>query len=226
MKISVITSIYGGFDKIPPVPQGFDEAILVSDVPIESEWTNLLHPLPLPHRLAAKIPKFRPDIFTNNLMSVWMDASCNDPTGWLANTAKEVITSNQLSAFLHPERQCIYEEASCCIDWPKYRKWPIDIQIKKYKSEGYPENNGLWACGVLMRKHTKEIKELGNQWLIENTMYSIQDQISFPYLLWKNGIECHQLSGNIWKSDLVFHNHKIKEEDYFMRKILNKILKL
>lgn len=219
MRTSVITAIYGDFDEVPPVPAGFDEAVLVSDKPVKSSWRNVVHPLPIPNRLAAKLPKFRPDLFVKNECSVWLDAACRDPSAWLSHTAGELLSQNDLWAFRHPDRQCIYAEAEKCKDWKKYRDWPIDRQILKYKNEGYPVNGGLWACGVIMRRHSDSIKRFGDEWYLENSMYSIQDQISFPYLLWRSGLKCHPLPGSICDDKLEFVSHKKRESDRLHTKV-------
>ena len=37
----MITAIMGDYDDIPPVPEGFEHALLVSDVPIKSRLDKL-----------------------------------------------------------------------------------------------------------------------------------------------------------------------------------------
>lgn len=223
--LAVVTAVYGKFDIVPPVPVGFDDAVLVSDVPISSGWRNIVRPLPLPHRLAAKFPKFRPDLFTKCESSVWFDASGRDNNNWLANTAHEILKKSDLAVFKHPTRSCIYEEAACCKKWPKYRDWPIDMQIEKYKESGYPVNNGLWSCGIIMRNHTQYNKDFGDRWLLENTFHSIQDQISFPYLLHEMNMICTAIPGSIWGGPIDWIEHKTKEEDNIVRRIINRLSK-
>lgn len=221
--LAVVTAVYGGFDMIPPVPVGFDDAVLVSNVPISSGWRNVVRPLPLPHRLAAKFPKFRPDLFTKCESSVWFDASGRDNNNWLAGASRELLATADLGVFKHPTRQCIYHEAECCKNWPKYRDWPIDEQIQAYRNRGYPVDNGLWACGVIMRNHTKQNKLLGDRWLFENVFFSLHDQLSFPFILNEMNIHCTPIPGNIWGGPIEFVEHSTKEIDPIARRIFNRI---
>jgi hypothetical protein len=102
--------VIGDFDEIPPVPKGFEEAVLVSDVPVHSDWTNVVMPTVLPPRLASKIPKFRPDLFVKTPESVWVDASMRDPTGWLFPASLEALSNDNLVVFDHPDRNNLLDE--------------------------------------------------------------------------------------------------------------------
>ena len=51
-----------------------------------------------------------------------------------------------------------------------------------------PEHFGLWATGSIARRHTDRIRVLGDAWLDEMERWTIQDQVSLPYLLWRDGI--------------------------------------
>lgn len=50
-----------------------------------------------------------------------------------------------------------------------------------------PKDWGLFAAGMLGYRFTPEVKRFGNLWYKENLTWSIQDQISLPYLLWTTG---------------------------------------
>jgi hypothetical protein len=89
----------------------------------------------------------------------------------------------------HPEdRSCLYEEAEHCRGWPKYIAEPIDAQVAACRAEGMPDGFGLWAAGLIARVHESEIIDLGEAWLSEMHRWSIQDQISLPYLLWREEV--------------------------------------
>lgn len=61
--LTVITAIFGDYDDVPPIPAGFDYAVLVSDRPINSAWQNIVIDTQFNSFLGSKIPKFRPDLF-------------------------------------------------------------------------------------------------------------------------------------------------------------------
>jgi hypothetical protein len=85
-------------------------------------------------------------------------------------------------------RHCAYGEAT--IRPPKYASEPLDEQVALYMSEGFPTEYGLYECGVSARDLTNpKVKELGELWHQQNLTLSYQDQVSFPYCLWKTGLE-------------------------------------
>lgn len=215
MKVSLVTAIFGDFDEIPPLPAGFDEYVLVSDVPITSDWKNIVsgHGGVDP-RLSSKVPKFRPDLFTSNKSSVWMDASLRDPEDWLYDASVKMLEFHDISFFLHPDRKTVTEEVELSLSLFKYHKMPLRDQLKHYESLGFKDTTGLWAGTVIARNHTESIKDLGNRWLQENVFWSTQDQISLPYLLAELGISPGVYPAHWRKGPLKWHSHKMNDYDH------------
>ncbi len=183
--IAVITGIFGEYDDPPPVPAGFDEAILVSDKEINSDWTNLVIQKKTTPRLDSKFPKFRPDLFTTCDYSVWVDASMRDENNWLRQAVEKKLLSHDLVFFRHPQRDNVLEELIASLDLDKYLDQPIIDQVHSYQVQGFKDDLGLWAGGVIARKHTQENIDFGDAWLVENNKWSIQDQLSLPFVIWK-----------------------------------------
>lgn len=204
MRLAAICGIYGGFDLIPPVPEGFDDCVLVTDVPVRTGWRNVVLPSSEPPRLAAKLPRCLPEDFTDCDASVWMDGSAHVRDGRFAALARELLGQHQLVLWDHPEdRDCLYQEAAHCWDWPKYAAEPLRDQVRAYRDAGMPEHFGLWATGCIARRHTPEMRALGEAWLEENRRWSIQDQVSLPYLLWKLRIEPASFGVDQLENDLL-----------------------
>lgn len=89
----------------------------------------------------------------------------------------------------HPQRQCLYEEAQIVIDKSLDSKETIVNQINRYRQEGYPEQNGLYRCGIMVRNPKDErVTELCNKWWEEIENGSHRDQVSFPYACWATGV--------------------------------------
>jgi len=92
-------------------------------------------------------------------------------------------------------RNCIYDEAKF-IKWlgdnhpRKHYKDDMSIinkQMEKYKSDGYPTNNGLARTTVIFRKHNEsDVIETMERWWSEYQYNSRRDQLSLPYSAWKN----------------------------------------
>lgn len=208
-EITVITAITGGYDEVPPVPSGFAHAVLVSDEPIESDWTNIVLRTFLPPRLASKIPKFRPDLFTRTRSSVWVDASMRDPSNWLYHACRKQLTHHNFVLFRHPDRDSIVNEVGASRESPKYDQYPLEEQVDFYLQSGFKDDLGLFACGVIARNHSTDISDFGNAWFLENSRWSIQDQLSFPYLVASRGLSFGVFSEHLWNGPLNWEHHKM-----------------
>jgi hypothetical protein len=189
VRIAAVCAIYAGFDLIPPVPDGVDDAVLVTDVPVRSGWRNVVEPSEADPRLAAKRPKARPDLYTDCDASLWIDGSVHVIDGRFIELVRSRLEEHELVLWDHPEeRDCFLQEAKHCHDWPKYRDGPLLEQAQHYLDEGMPEHFGLWAAGSIARRHTPRMAAFGDAWLAEMQRWTIQDQVSLPYLLWRDAI--------------------------------------
>ncbi len=176
MRIAAVCAIYGGYDLIPPVPEGVDDAVLVTDVPVRSGWRNVVEPSDAHPRLAAKRPRCRPDLYTDCEASLWMDGSVHVLDGRFLGLVRKKLEDHDLVLWDHPEdRDCFLEEARHCHDWPKYRDGPLLEQAAHYLSEGMPEHFGLWATTCIARRHTDRVRKLGDDWLKEMRRWTDKD---------------------------------------------------
>ena len=122
--------------------------------------------------------------------SVWVDANIRilDNPKILLN---RYLINNDLAAYTHSEgRTCIYLEAEACIKLNKDDPIIIVNQMNKYRSQGYPEFNGLVVTGVLLRKHNDpNIIKAMEMWWEQIQQHSKRDQLSLNFVLWKLGLE-------------------------------------
>ena len=215
MRLAAVCAIYGGYDLIPPVPEGFDDAVLITDVPVRSGWRNVVEASDTHPRLAAKRPKARPDLYTDCEASLWMDGSIRVRDGSFAERIRALLRESDLILTDHPEdRDCLYAEAEHCQDWPKYCDEPLREQIDHYRKAGMPEHFGLWAAGCIARSHTPAMKAFGDAWLEQMHYWTIKDQVSLPYLLWRDDISfatfgIDQLANEFF--DLLPHAQEIRD---------------
>lgn len=135
-------------------------------------------------RLAAKIYKVLPHLFLDDKWTVWIDGNIelNVSEDWLIKQTKPY----EIGVFLHGERQCIYKEGLFCVEKGKDNKEQILEQLDYYNKKGYPHDNGLSYCGVIVRKNTAHVQQLCEQWWAHICRFSIRDQISFPPVFYDN----------------------------------------
>lgn len=82
----------------------------------------------------------------------------------------------------------VYQYALRCIQMGADSREKIMYQLEHYWLQGLPENSGSFFCGVLMREHNNPICiKLMEEWWNEFCIHAKRDQISLPYVLWKNG---------------------------------------
>jgi hypothetical protein len=163
-----------------------------ADYSYPSPWNVvLLGDEHLDNRRRSKRPKLNPHsipILNNYKYMIWIDGDMGiiNP-----NFVSEIFSymNNGFVASPHFDgRKCAYGEAT--IRPEKYAKEPLDEQCAFYISEGFPTEYGLYECGVSARDLSNpKVKELGELWHNQNLTWSYQDQVSFPYCLWKTGLE-------------------------------------
>lgn len=194
---AVITAIYDAYDTLKPVlPQdGLNvDWVLVTDDPSfrggALGWRAVYEPRPGVHpNRAAKRPKFLPWEYTDAPVSVWVDASFRVVSPSFATEA--LAMADPIAQFGHPWRDCLFDEVTECIAIAKYKYPPGTLagQAQRYRDAGHPEHWGLWATGVIARRHDdSRVKQLGHRWLEEVEQWSFQDQVSHPFVIREAGL--------------------------------------
>ncbi len=203
--VAILTAIYDSYDELKPVmPQaGVNvEWIVVTDTPPPAEladgWTIVHEPRPGVHpNRAAKHPKYEPWKYTDAPVSLWVDASFRVVSEAFAVEATASLTDAEpIAQFVHPWRDCLYAEAAESAGLAKYAGEPVLEQAEDYRAAGHPEGWGLWATGVIARRHTDAVRRMGWLWLAETYRWSFQDQISQPFALREKGLRPAAFPGN------------------------------
>lgn len=83
---------------------------------------------------------------------------------------------------------CTYIEAARCIELNRMNPQKVISQMERYYNEGFPRYFGTFFCKVLTREHNaKKCIHLMEDWWNEVKRDTGRDQLSLPYVLWKNG---------------------------------------
>lgn len=194
-KIALISASLGGFDKRSiHVPQSLPyDHHHFSDENLPPRDRAMLP------RLQAKIPKFfgwqlRPgyDFY------MWLDGNLSmahpDTLKYFYDNCKD----HDITVFRHGCRPTIWKE------W-RYTKQGLDEQsrylVGRYENEWMDEQMQMIqddkdyvddfavTGGMFMYKNTPKVHAMFKEWWYQNTRYSVQDQISFPYVLKKAGLD-------------------------------------
>ena len=197
-KIVVYTCVTGGYDTLrqPVKTNGVDYVCFTDNTGMTANGWKL-RPMPegleglskvKQQRMVKVLPhKYLPEYD----ISIWVDGSVE-----VKADVKEFLSSIIYSGYsifipTHPARSCIYKE---CDVVKKIKKDTTDLpdkQMKKYREEKYPENNGLVQSNIMVRWHNNEdCIEVMEAWAAEIREFSHRDQLSFNYALWKTKATC------------------------------------
>ncbi len=234
MSIAVITSLYGDLDELTDPPQmvGVDEYVAVTDRRRDVQrWDQVIRPRRhMSDRLASKIPKCLPHDYTSCDFVIWIDASAivrDDLAEWSVGhlelteamvrddlaewSVGQLGPTDAIAQFVHPERDCIEDEAKVSAGMRKYTDLEVEKQAAHYLDDrGMPRHWGLWATGLMVRRRHAWSKLFGQAWLAEQVHWSYQDQISEPYVLWRMGqTRPVELDGSLWHDPHInFRGHR------------------
>jgi len=165
-------------------------------------WTVIQDTLTDPNdspRMRAKYYKIKAHElnFTSDY-SIFIDSNIkiNNPN-FIKNLMYFMDDKNGISICKHQKRNCVYDEAPACLVYEKNKTMNIMEQVDRYKQEGMPNNYGLWWCGMIMRntKNTN-VSDIENIWWDEINKNTPRDQLSLPFILWKNNIKIDTININ------------------------------
>lgn len=184
MRPIIYTTIFGGYDTPKPHPNIKADFVCITDDPnmvsdgwdieVHQEYSHL-HP-----RMAAKIFKC---LCPFDGLSLFIDGSIEITDPNIIEVLSEYL-DNGFAVYQHPSgRTCIETELRESLPMEKYQGLPLEAQVSHYFNQGMPKDYGLWALGVILRDRNHN--DFGSKWLLENFIWTYQDQLSLPYLSWK-----------------------------------------
>lgn len=195
---TVVTAIYGGYDPVlHPAPsiQGVDFVCFTDDPDLRGDgWTVLVDdpPVESPHpRMRAKWYK----IMTHRELpdedqTLWLDGSHKITDAGGVTAALIWAERTGIAAHHHP-RRCVYAEAEASMAFEKYASLsPSTVeQAEHYRQQGYPGSAGLWALGSIARVRSDDLDRAMEDWWEECVRWTYQDQVSFPVVMRRHGIQ-------------------------------------
>ena len=209
-KVVVYTSVFGNYDRIQEPLFVNDQikyiAITDQDFPSNSAWEKFdtsqltgFDSLDAYHK--SKFCKLNPHIlFPSYDYSIWVDGNVQIVADIFPLILK--MDNHFMGTFRNPIHDDIYTEGRFCIYYDAVKIKEVNHQLSIYKEEGFPEHFGMREFSIIVREHNNEkCIDLMEQWWREVNTYTMRDQLSFPYLLWKNKlpIDTVRLLGENWR---------------------------
>jgi hypothetical protein len=189
----VYTAVFGDYDHISKVNKNWMcDFVCFTDKPeiVSEGWQIIQVELDgaTPAEASRRFKMLPHRYFHGYSRSLYLDGNVSlvhDPTRLF-----EIYLSDSLIAIpKHQDRNCIYDEAKFLMREGNFSASELHSQMAKYERNGFPPNWGLTENNVILRRHMSPILiALMEQWWNEYLSGVRRDQISLPFLLWKNGI--------------------------------------
>lgn len=150
------------------------------------------------------------DVFSEYEYTIYIDGNIqviSDLTEYIYRIGK-----CGFAAHMHSTRDCVYEESKAVVFAKKETQEHLDIHLEHLRSDKFPEHYGMLECNVLVRRNCDDSRQLMCDWWREFMMYSKRDQMSIPYVLYKNGVSIEEvgtLGNNVYENPsfrVVVHN--------------------
>jgi hypothetical protein len=187
MKKVIYTVLFGDYKLYEPEVQNPEwKHICFSDRPLKSKNWDVRVIECKNKRKKSREVKILFDQYIDCDVCIYIDSKFKIKTN--LNEFVDKRLKNDLCVMKHNKRECAYIEGYFCIDRGKDVKYPLSIQLEHYGKEGFPENFGLYAPGIMIRRNTEPVRNFMRLWNEQVQRYSYRDIVSFSYVLWKNPI--------------------------------------
>jgi alkaline ceramidase TOD1/glycosyltransferase MUCI70-like protein len=202
----VYSAIYGGYD-IPKPPRSHPDVsewrLYTDDPAIDAPgWSVVVEPRTGSARMSAKFRKCYPPEGVDR--SLYLDGTIQLHDQALLDTATQALEMGDWAMYPHPERDNIRDEAEFSVPWYKYANQPLREQVEHYLKERPVA--GLWAGGIIARRHTPTVLAASAAWYGECLRWSDQDQLSLPFILAKYDIKVSPITGG-WREHFSIIEH-------------------
>lgn len=213
----IYSAVTGGYDDIKEpqyVNPNLDYVLFTDNPDIKSEiWDVRLIEQSKeldPVRMARRIKILGHEYLPEYDYSIWVDGKLGI-IGDLEEYVQRYRSMEPILCFNHYVNDCIYEELDACASLNKDSLEVMQKQIDRYRSEGYPEHNGLIESAIIVRDiHNEKLQDVMGDWWSEVLHGSKRDQLSFNYACWKNDFMYDTSDLYIYSNkyvELYFHNN-------------------
>ena len=211
IRVLVTTASFGGglYSKwVDQVSDRYEIVFNRIDDHVESSRKKAMSP-----RLRGKIPKMVVwEDHPGYDYYIWMDAgfSISDPSA--IERMVDACIDVDACFFAHSGRSSVKQELDFVISLmntgnqyllDRYNGERMKEQVEEYYKDVTWKDNILFECGTFI--YSKKVVENKNynlmkEWFYHNCIWSVQDQLSLPYLLHKFNINYKLLEGNVYSN--------------------------
>jgi hypothetical protein len=152
-------------------------------------------------RLTARWLKVHPHLALPMYdVSAWVDAAFQIDA-FRAVDMEALLGPNDIACFTHPERNCAYAEAEAVRRLRLESDESVDRVVARLRAEGMPPESGLFASGVVLRRHAStDVANAMDDWWQYIEHGSIRDQLSINHVIRRRGLRCAVITESIWSN--------------------------
>jgi hypothetical protein len=204
-KVAVYTAVTGNYESLQApaikVP-GWNYLCFTDDTStVKTGWE--VRSLPqgeLDQIRRSRLPKILAHRFLADYdVSIWIDANIGIK-GDLAEFCKIALAHADIAFFRHGlRRPSVAAELWDCFLCGKARLKNMMLQYLRYRVQGFPDSAGIIPeTGVIARRHHDgHVRAAMEEWWSELLRHSARDQISLPYVIWRNSLNIALLDWNL-----------------------------
>jgi hypothetical protein len=165
-------------------------------------------------RLRAKIPKMLSWENNNNYdYYIWIDSSFSLFNELSIERLVDYCIGSDICLFQHSSRNSVRQEldfvTTCMKDGneyliSRYEGERMTEQVENYLKDSSWVDNVLFECGTFIYSKsiiTNTNHNLMKEWFYQNCLYSVQDQLSLPYLIHKFNVNYKLFMGNVYSNE-------------------------
>ncbi len=190
----VYTTIFGkgyGLNEPKRITANWDYVCFTDNEKLESNFWDIRY-IPLnngdPRKLSRKIKILNDVYLPGYAVSIFLDARFT-----IKDNLDKFVGNNlkhDMAVMRHNRRSCLFKEAEYLQEKGKLNaedKKLLSRQIRRYRVKHVPENLGLWAPGIMIRKqNNSRIRDMMRLWYEEMMGYSHRDIVSFAFAKYKH----------------------------------------
>jgi len=215
LRFVVFTAISGNYDclKEPKYMNEDVDYICFTDNEDLESGTWLMAPFPTSFEdktLQARHVKTLAHRFLSEYdISIWIDANVVIRQD-IVELAQNALSLADIAMFQHPQNHSsVSEEVQACISLDKEIPNKLLEQESLYYALGFTDSgNPIPASYVIFRRHNKpDIMLAMEDWWLHILSYSKRDQVSLPFIIWKNNINVTLLSHDLFLSHFIQYPH-------------------
>lgn len=222
MRIHIVTANFNGLSKAPLEFHSKDHDVSVANYTDENTPSRRLamHP-----RLKGKIPKMLEWRNVEADWYIWLDASFTVISKDLVSDVLKAAGENPLCFYRHHKRHSIKEECDFMTSsmgkrslylHSRYDGEPFEAQVNHYLKDLDFTDDCLFACGFFA--YHRSMSGLMQDWFLENVCWSVQDQLSLPYILKK-----HHAQYSVFKEGTIIDNPYVKHNITLNESVLQRV---